>query len=281
MLYMIHRTLPEPRAVIVGYAAMIQKYELNVPSPFVLAAISEKHTRYETDNWRVFTPRHAPEDTLYGHLVFALKYEGVDMAVFSALFSCIEKHDVEDLIKKEPNGSYARRIWFLYEYLLETELDIPALAQGNFVDLIDNKIQYAGPSRSSKRHRIRNNLPGVKNFCPLIRRTKKLDKLIEQNLPQQALDSIGVIHPDILMRAASFLLLADSKASYAIEGETPPHNRAERWGRILGQAGKTPLAKAEFERLQKEVIVDSRFVHMGYREEGGFVGSHDRSTNMP
>ncbi|MFT7637555.1 MAG: Fic family protein [Candidatus Omnitrophota bacterium] len=33
--------------------------------------------------------------------------------------------------------------------------------------------------------------------------------------------------------------------------------------------------------MQKEVIVDSRFVHMGYREEGGFVGSHDRSTNMP
>jgi Fic family protein len=83
------------------------------------------------------------------------------------------------------------------------------------------------------------------------------------------------------MRAASFLLLEDSKASYAIEGETPPHNRAERWGRIIGQAGKTPLSKAELERLQKKVIVDSRFIHMGYRDEGGFIGSHDRSTNMP
>ena len=83
------------------------------------------------------------------------------------------------------------------------------------------------------------------------------------------------------MRVASFLLLEDSKASYAIEGETPPHNRAERWARIIGQAGKTPLSKSELERLQKEVIVDDRFIHMGYRNEGGFIGKHDRSTNMP
>ncbi len=42
-----------------------------------------------------------------------------------------------------------------------------------------------------------------------------------------------------------------------------------------------PLSKDEMERLQREVIVDSGFIHMGYREEGGFIGDHDRSTNMP
>ena len=278
---MINRPLPEPNAKTVGYAALIQKYELSVPLPIILSAIGEKHTKYETESWQVFTPRHAPDDSLYGHLVFALRYEGVDLAILSALFKKIDKSDLENAIKQEPNGSYARRIWFLYEYLQDTELDIPDLAQGNFVDLIDPKIQYAGPVRNSKRHRVRNNLPGVKNFCPLVRRTEKLDALIDQDLSQAALDSVGAIHPDVLMRAASFLLLEDSKASYAIEGETPPHNRAERWGRIIGQAGKAPLSKSELERLQKEVIVDSRFIHMGYRDEGGFIGSHDRSTNMP
>ena len=278
---MTNRPLPEPNAKTVGYAALIQKYELSVPLPIILSAIGEKHTKYETESWQVFTPRHAPDDSLYGHLVFALRYEGVDLAILSALFKKIDKSDLENAIKQEPNGSYARRIWFLYEYLQDTELDIPDLAQGNFVDLIDPKIQYAGPVRNSKRHRVRNNLPGVKNFCPLVRRTEKLDALIDQDLSQAALDSVGAIHPDVLMRAASFLLLEDSKASYAIEGETPPHNRAERWGRIIGQAGKTPLSRSELERLQKEVIVDSRFIHMGYRDEGGFIGSHDRSTNMP
>lgn len=272
---------PEFNAKIVGYAALIQKYELHVPLPTLLSAIGKKHKKYEISNWQVFTPRYAPDDSLYGHMVFALRYEAVDLLVLNALFKKIDKSDLEEAIKQEPNGSYARRIWFLYEYLQDTELSLSDLKQGNFVDLINPKVQYAGPARNSKRHRVRNNLPGVKNFCPLVRRTEKLDALIDQNLSQEALDSVGAIHQDVLMRAASFLLLEDSKASYAIEGEAPPHNRAERWGRIIGQAGKAPLSKFELERLQKEVIVDSRFIHMGYRDEGGFIGRHDRSTNMP
>jgi len=270
---MINRPLPEQNAKIVGYSALIEQYGLSVPLPLILSAIGEKHRKYQLNNWQVFTPRHAPDDTLYGHLVFALKYEGIDLAVLNCLFSNVEKIDLENAIKQEPNGAYARRLWFLYEYLVEVELDLPSLTQGNFVDLIDGKIQYAGPARISKRHRIRNNLPGVKNFCPLIRRTEKLDKLIDQNLPQKALESVSAIHPDVVMRAASFLLLEDSKASYAIEGQRPPHNRAERWGQIIGQAGKTPLSKMELERLQKEIIVDDRFIAMGYRNEGGLYRS--------
>jgi len=83
------------------------------------------------------------------------------------------------------------------------------------------------------------------------------------------------------MRAAAFLLLEDSKASYAIEGESPPHNRAARWGRVIGKAGQMPLSREELERLQREVITDTRFIQMGYRTEGGFIGRRDRTTNLP
>ena len=108
----------------------------------------------------------------------------------------------------------------------EDTLPVPDATQGNFVDLLDTKLQYPGPSRPSKRHRVRNNLPGTINFCPLIRRTETLDHFINMNLPEKAMQSIGKVHPDILMRAAAFLLLKDSKASYTIEGESPP--RVER-----------------------------------------------------
>lgn len=94
-------------------------------------------------------------------------------------------------------------------------------------------------------------------------------------------ENIGNIHPDLLARAAAFLLLEDSKASYAIEGENPPHNRAERWANIIGQAGKKPISCHELERLQQAVIVDKRFTHMGFREKEGFIGTHDRTTGTP
>ena len=278
---MINRALPEENVSFAGYAALMEKYQISVPLPDILAVISSKHTKYETDQWRVFTPRHAPEDSLYAHLVFALKHEGVDLAVLKALFDVVPAGEVASVVKDEPNGIYARKIWFLYEYLQDEELEISDSTQGNFVDLLDGKFQYAGPARPSKRHRVRNNLPGVRGFCPLVRRTPYLDQLIAQDLASRASKTIGSIHPDIIVRAAAFLLLEDSKASYAIEGETPPHNRAERWGRIIGKAGQVPLSREELERLQREVITDTRFIQMGYRKEGGFIGTRERSTGLP
>jgi Fic family protein len=273
--------LPETGMALAGYCALIAGYNLRVPLPDRLAAISTKHRRYEIDRWAVFTVKHAPEDTLAGHLTFALKNEGVDLGVLNALFNTIKPSGVESLIRNEPTGKYGRRVWFLYEWLTGRKLDIADVKTGNYTEALDSALQYPGLSKPSKRHRVRNNLPGTRNFCPLIRRTEKLETLIASRLNEKAKDSLGSVHPDILARAAAFLLLNDSKASYAIEGEKPAHNRAERWGRAIGQAGQQKLTAQELLRLQEIVIGDKRFTKMGWRKEGGFIGVHDRSTNAP
>jgi len=278
---MIERAFPETNFTLAGYAALIERYQLRVPLPKRLSGISEKHKKYETPDWLVFTPRHQQEGSLLGQLTFALKNEGVDLAILNALFKKVDCESIQAIVEAEPSGAYSRRIWFLYEWLTEKKLELADASQGNFVPLLDEKLQYPGPVRPSKRHRIQNNLPGVRNFCPLIRRTDILDSCLEMRLSEHTQTLIGQIHPDILLRAAAFLLLSDSKASYAIEGESPPHNRAERWGRIIGQAGQAPLSVAELERLQKEVITDARFLSLGLRQEGGFIGLHERSSGLP
>lgn len=266
---------------LAGYAALITGHGLSVPAPDDLSAIGTKHKRYEKGRWRIFTPRHKPEDSLHGHLTFALKHEGIDLAVLKALFDVIAPEAIADIVRSQPTGAYSRRIWFLYEWLLNKELDLEDATQGNFIALINDILQYPGPSRNSKRHRIRNNLPGTREYCALIRRTENLDRFIGMNLSQAAIDNIGKTHADLLSRAAAFLLLKDSKASYTIEGETPPHNRIERWGKIIGEAGQRTLSIEELEYLQRIVIEDIRFVMPGCRVEGGFVGDHDRATGMP
>ena len=72
------KSTPE-KGKIAGYAAIIDALELPVPLPRTLALISKKSRRYEKDGWKVFTPRHQPDDSLYKQLVFALKYEGVNL----------------------------------------------------------------------------------------------------------------------------------------------------------------------------------------------------------
>ncbi len=176
---------------------------------------------------------------------------------------------------------YSRKLWFLWEWLREKQLDIEDAKTGNFVPLVNSKLQYEGKSYPSKRHRVRNNLPGTRNFCPLIRKTKKLEQYIGKKLSKTAIENISQTHPDLLSRAAAFLLLKDSKASYTIEGETPSHSRIERWGRIIGEAGQRKLSLPELEYLQQLVISDNRFMEPGLRMEGGFVGEHDRATGMP
>ena len=84
------QTLPE-KAIPAGYAALIYAYKLAVPLPYRLSAISEQHKMMEKDNWRLFTPRYAPGNTLEGHLKFAVKYEGLDLAVLNRLFGKISK----------------------------------------------------------------------------------------------------------------------------------------------------------------------------------------------
>jgi Fic family protein len=81
--------------------------------------------------------------------------------------------------------------------------------------------------------------------------------------------------------AASFLLLKDSKASFTIEGENPETNRALRWGKAIGEAGRNPLTKVELLRLQEIIIESKRFTKMGFRTEGGFVGDRERTTGEP
>src|SRR3546814_6588362 len=116
---------------------------------------------------------------------------------------------------------------------------------------------------------------------PMVRRNYLLYQYIDLVLSKEIKDMIGRIHPDVMARTAAFLLLKDSKASYAIEGERPPQNRAQRWGRAIGQAGQRPITKAELIRLQQIVIDNPRFTKMGFRQQEGFIGEHDRHYGAP
>lgn len=267
---------------LVGYGALINTYELAMPMPDRLCIISQKHRQYEEPGWLVLTPRHKPEDTLYKQLVFALKYEGINLLFFKKLFTALTESEVMELTSQEPTSQYGRRLWFLYEWLLSKELSIPhAESKITYVPLADENLQYVIEGVGSTRHRVINNLPGTQAFCPLIRKTSALEKYIAANLQAKQTKYLGGIHKDILQRASAFLLLKDSKASFTIEGESPKSKRAARWGHAIGQAGMNNITVDELNRLQQLVIENARFVEMGFRKKGGFVGEHDRTTGEP
>lgn len=268
---------------IVGYASIIHALNLPLPVPNTISLISIKNRKYKATGWSVYTPTHQPEDDLYKQLVFAIRYEGVNLLFFKKLFEHLsEKEAVKIITDVDPTGQYSRKIWFLYEWLMKKELPINnADVKIKYSPLLDEKLQYAIDGVNSPRHRIINNLPGTVDFCPLIHKTDKLEAFIQSDIQKQKTTVLHNVHNDVLQRASAYLLLKDSKASFTIEGETPRSNRAARWGTAIGQAGVNDLNLEELNRLQQLVIESKRFTKMGLREQQGFIGDRDRVSNEP
>lgn len=275
------RILPEP-ARPAGYAWLWDRFRLRAPLPPRLAGIGIAHRKVTTDDWFLLTPRHAPADTVEGHLVFALKWEGVELGLLGALFRILDPAVVEGIVRTTPTGIYARRLWFLCEWLTGRQLELADAPAVTAVPVLDPRHHVAPTGGSlSARHRVIDNLPGDSGFCPLVRRTEAIDAFAALDLGARTREAIGSTPADVVSRAAAFLLLSDSRASFALEGESPPADRTARWGRAIAEAGRRDLSVEELVRLQRIVIGDARFVELGLRTEGGFVGEHDRATGLP
>ncbi len=273
--------LPEA-AILAGYSALIDRYDLQIPLPPYLAGIGMRRNPVSSDSWQLITNRQNVPEDLGGHLDFALKHEGVNLSVLSALFRVLPKKELEDWISATLGGAITRRIWFLYEWLTGELLDVPPVPKVRAILVIDRSKQFGldGGDRSA-RHSVIDNLPGTREFCPLVRRTQKLEAFEAQHFDQRAREVIGKTHPDVVARAAAFLLLKDSKSSFFIESERPTAKVAARWAQAISEAGSRPLTAQEFIRLQRIVIADQQFVILGLRKRGGFIGDHDRQTREP
>ena len=273
--------LPEP-AILAGYSALIDHFDLQVPLPRRLAAVGMRRAPQSSERWLLLTNRQTVPKTLGQHLEFAFRHEGVNLAVLRALFGAAPRQEFVDWISAAPGGGVTRRVWFIYEWMTGEQLNVPRVPKIRAVPVIDRAQQFGldGGARSA-RHAVIDNLPGTRDFCPLVWRTTKLDEFEAANFDQRARQVVGHTHPDIVARAAAFLLLDDSKKSFFIENERPTTKLIQRWAQAIAQAGSQPLTVAELERLQRIVLADARFVRPGVRTIEGFVGQHDRFTRDP
>lgn len=102
--------------------------------------------------------------------------KGLTFFFFKKLFEILNSDEVEDLVQLEPQGQYCRRIWFLYEWLLNIKLNVSDLSRRSYIPLVNSKLQFTTTGIKSHRHLVINNLLGVQDFCPMINKTPKIEK---------------------------------------------------------------------------------------------------------
>ena len=272
------KTVPDGTK-LAGWTALVQALGISAPVRRP-SCISEKFvsgSRREEGDWVVFDKRYWPGDDLADHLTFALRHESIDLLILRRVFEAAPKTEFEAMVRAAPTGIPVRRAWYLYETLTGRTLEVEDAPRAVAVDLLDPKAYFTGKPRRSSRHRVRDNLLGTGRFCPIIRRTKALEEILKLDLAAKARETVGGASGHLVARAASFMLLADSRASFEIEGERPPRNRLERWGRAVLQAGKNRITLNEIIRLHGVLIEDTRFVKAGLRPEGVFLGERDHN----
>ncbi len=264
---------------LVGSSAL--GHELSIAAPVRRpSCVSEQHvsgSRRQEGAWIVFDKRYWPGDSFADHLTFILRHEQTDLLILRRILEAVPQAEVEALVRKAPTALPVRRAWYLYETLTGRTLDVEDAPRAEAIDLLDPKAYFTGKPRLSRRHRVRDNLLGTGRFSPVIRRTEALEKILKLDLAAKAREIVGDTGGHLVARAASFMLLADSRASFQIEGERPPRTRLERWGRAVLQAGKNRLTIDEIFRLHGVLIEDTRFVRAGLRADGVFLGERDHN----
>jgi hypothetical protein len=219
-------------------------------------------------------------DNPVNHFEFALKYDDVQMNFFQAVLECIPVKAIVEFIKSAPNFKYSRKIGFWYEFLTKERLPIEDRPTINYVDLIDSKRYFTGVNVKNSRWQINNNLLGEVGFCPTIRRTDAISRVLELDFSEILNKLSKNFSPEIVKRANNYLYKKETRSSYEIEKEEPSPERIERFVSLLSNAGKRDigelLSEESLVKLQN-LIVDPRFAATSFRDFQNFIGQTTRN----
>lgn len=226
---------------------------------------------------REYPPQYTAGEALASQLEFALKHEGVNLAVLADLFRACGPAPIEEAVSEKPTGRYRRLMGFFYERLTGERLALSRAVGGNYVDALNPDHYLAAPEPAlDRRWRVRDNLLGNGDFCPVIRRTQRLKDALAQPLAKELSGLIEAFPPELFARANDYLYLKETRSTYGIEHEPQPvSGRLERFVALLREAGRVPLAELLDEAgltRRQNLVVDPRYAESGFRSIQNYVG---------
>ena len=263
----------------IGYARLIAERKLSVLPPFRLSFIGRgvpQDIREDGQQRRILPVQNDPGDSDAAHLEFAIKHEGVNLEVLEAYFA-LRGTAVEDeltrIVRSTPTGVFARRLWCLYEWLTGRRLPLPDMTVGNYQPLLDPEHHVTLDGRERfKRQRLFDNLLGVRDFCPMVRRTEALIAQEDGHLAAAISQLVKNYGEDVIRRAVNYLYTRETRSSFEIEHERPDDKRIDRYMALLRTVpGIAQWNEQELVRIQNETV-EPRFGEGSFRTEQNYVG---------
>ncbi len=265
---------------IIGYGHLIRHFNLKVCEPGLRSYVWEKSARKDVARG-MGLERYYPASyfkdcrSWTDHLRFAFKHEGINLEILSALFRAVPREEILALVGRRPTAGFSRRLWFCHEFLTGETLPLEDLANINYIPLLDEKVQVVRPEGTAKRerrHKILNNLPGNRAFCPLLYLLPESVRAPERELKALSEAIRSGYSDDVQFRALRYLFVKETKSSFAIERVDPGQRRMDRFVALLREMpSEGPLTKERLLDWQAR-IVDERYRNASWRTDQVYVG---------
>jgi hypothetical protein len=234
-----------------GYAKLYELVGRKLPPPRCPAQIaSSVNKRLDTED-RVLFPRGvAIEDSLAGHVEFALRHESMNLPLLGAALEQVTQDEMRERLKASPNGEYVRRMAYLWEWLSGRELDAGVRPSAAYVPLLEPEkyLVVENPQRHSNLRIFENQL-GNREFSPTVRRTQQTQggKQLLESLVRELQNSLqGERGSDLYQRAVRYIYLSETRSSFEIEKEVPASSKEQAFVKLLAKVGEEQELNEDF-----------------------------------
>ena len=262
-----------------GYSYLVQSLSVDAMPNWHETLVSDGGVRHTRESGRRVTdtyPSHYwPGDSVSEHLEFALRYDGTNPQVLSAIYQAMSAEQVRALaahVAEKPFAQYRRRLWYWFELCTGQLLQLQALNNGPYVDLLDDGEQYTGSGRRIRRQRLNDNRLGNDRLCPTVRKTSSLTAFEADGIDRRARELVAACPPDVLRRAMQYLYTRETKSSFAIEREQPTADRTARFVALLHTAEQDDFVDQSMLVTLQNQIVHREYRESDYRSSQNYVG---------
>ncbi|HBX36317.1 MAG TPA: hypothetical protein DEG76_03015 [Pseudohongiella sp.] len=266
----------------VGYAYLNQYYALHLPKLGIEVYQAPNATEEQTISYgaskRKILPGHLKyEDNPYAQMHAAIKHQGIRLHFFAAMFRKVNVAEFTTFIASKPMSQYNRVLWFLFEWLTNSKLDLPDLKSGNYINLFEDEFYYTlKTGHRDKRTRVINNALGTSEFCPTVRKTpeiRRLEKIDVYKTAYAKMQGIGeFLSVDVIGRSINYLYTKETKSSTEIEKEKPDRQKMQRFLNAIKNVGLYELNSQSIINVQNQIVAE-KFRATDYRTSEIYVGT--------
>lgn len=219
----------------------------------------------------------AREDDLLGHLLFALKHEGINLQLLSAAAPHLAAEHLAEAVRQTPNGQYLRMLCSVWEHFTGRQVMQDPPVGGGYVDLFDARRYFVAPAERDARWRVNFNGLGTWDYCVTVERTGAIMELLDADVLGAAREFVNGLDRALLDRTLNWAYLHETQDSYAIEHEAPSDDKRRTFIRLLEQAHEPRQVDEQYlVELQNSIVSNAYNQAVQYRIEQNWLsdGNH-------